>query len=322
MKPLHKILMVATTFVLAAATGHVMQNPARFGLHEVPAGTSDVAQRFEVDNLQQVANIDPPPAGAAMEESLAQLPALPDLHVPADVTAPDAVPQDIGSGTGGFAQTCAAPELTLSAAPAASVQLTLNAPCDAGATVSIRHEGLTLPITLSDRGLWTGVVPVLAAQAHFAVELPDGNRLEADQPVSDLSGVNRVALSWQGDAPLALHGFEYGASFGDLGDISASAPRTADTPLGGWMASFEGATAPVHVQVYTALIGMTDIHLQMEAAVSQSSCGTDIGAEVRRVISGKAEAPAQITLAMPDCDDAVGAVMMPLPDFPLSVATN
>lgn len=320
MKLLHKILMVGTTFVLAAATGHVMQNPARFGLHEVPAGTADVAQRFEVDNLQQVANIDPPPIGAG--EGIAQLPTPPDLRLHSDTAATGAVPQDIPTETGGFAQGCAAPELTLGEAPSASVQLTLNAPCDAGRTVTIRHEGLALPVTLSDRGHWTGVVPVLAAQAHFTADLPAGQHLEAEQPVSGLAGLNRVVLSWQGDAPIALHGFEYGASFGDVGDVSPLTPRTADTPLGGWMAYFEEAAAPVHVQIYTAPLGMTDIHLQMEAAVSPTSCGKDLGAEVRRVIGGKAEAPANITIAMPECDDAEGAVMMPLPDFPLSVATN
>lgn len=326
MKPLHKILMVATTFVLAAATGHVMQNPASFGLNETPTQPAGVAQRFDVENLQQVANVDvaqPKFLSAGIGgEAIAQLPALPGLRPPEDIPTTAPMPENTQQMTGGFAQDCAAPELTLGEAPSASVQLTLNAPCAAGQMVTIRHEGLVLPITLSDRGFWSGVLPVMLPQARFTADLPDGMQLVAVQTVSGLDALNRVALSWHGAAPLALHALENGSSFGDAGDVSAVAPRTADTTLGGWMAHFETDPDAVHVQIYTSPLAMTDIHLQVEASVSDATCGKDIGAEVRRVIGGKAEAPARISLAMPACDDAEGAVMMPLPDFPLSVAAN
>ena len=39
MRPIHKIAMVCTTFVLAAATGHVMQTAAPEGMRKMGWGT-------------------------------------------------------------------------------------------------------------------------------------------------------------------------------------------------------------------------------------------------------------------------------------------
>lgn len=333
MKPLHKIIMVGTTFVLAAATGHVMQNPAQFGLQSRATG-AEVAPLREVENVQSVANIDPSVQVSGL--SIEGVPELPTAPLPRLSVADGAIgqmPSDPNTVSTGFAAaldgappvpeatTCAEPELQWLEGASATVLLTLSAPCLPGQTAMLRHEGLDMPIQLSDQGAWSGPVPALAREARIAVALPDGMVLEVAQTVSGLEKLNRVALF--GTAPpLALHGLEYGSAFDEVGDVHPLAPRAADTTLGGWMASFTVPGAAPYAQIYTAPADLTDLRLEVEAEVSPALCGQDAQASVQRLLGGKAEVPAALSIALPDCDDATGSVMMRLPDFPLAVALN
>lgn len=317
MKPLHKIALVCTTFILAAATGHVMQNSARFGL------TSDQVPPPMAGTPQSPA--EPVALAAEPEVHVAQVPGLTAPAPRLQVVETDTVtlPQDDPAPATGFAQpACAAPTLSAASAPSASVQLTLEAPCLSGQWATIRHEGLTLPIRLSTNGDWSGLVPAMAPEARLSVALPDGTQLNAVQAVTGLANLNRYVLSAEGPAALQLHGYEYGSGAGGEGDVSAAMPRTADTPLGGWMAVFDDPEAGTQVQIYSAPAEMADIRLQAEAEITPQSCGKDLRAQAQRLLKGSAEAPAPITLAMPDCGDGEGVVVMALPDFPLNVAAN
>ncbi|MGD9916795.1 MAG: hypothetical protein AB7U46_02165 [Paenirhodobacter sp.] len=328
MKPLHKILMVSTTFMLAAATGHVMQNPEAFGIAARGNGQPGavVGGDLGLENITPVANVEQPGKAVLVSglsiEGEAQLPQLPAMRAPQADPAIAALPADTDPETPGFASDCAAPVLSLGAATQGAVRLDLDAPCAAGATVTIRHEGLALPVTLDATGGWHGLVPALAQEARFEADLPGGKTLAAIEEVNDLGTLNRVVLSWTGPAQLALNAFEYGSGYGGAGHVAPTTPRNADTPLGGWMTGFSGGSEQAHVQVYTAPASLTDVHFDLEAAVDAQSCGQDLQADLRRLIGGKAEAPMALSIAMPDCDDAEGAVMMPLPDLPVSVAAN
>lgn len=319
MKPLHKIAMVCTTFLLAAATGHVMQNSAQ-------------------PNLTDGQETAPQPERAAAEPELspihladATLPRTmlgrPSRHNETTASTPLSLPQEDTYARSGFAAPaqalrCAAPQVETAAGPSASVRLTLTAPCLAGQSVMIRHEDLTLPVRLSESGIWSGLIPAMASAAQLTFDLPDGTELTAQQTVTGLTDLNRYVLRTHSTAKLALHGFEYGSRNGAAGDVNPAAPRTADTPLGGWMAIFASADAANQVQIYTAPANLSDIRLEVEATVDAISCGKDLTGETQRLLKGAIEPPEMLSLAMPDCGDGDGAVLMKLPDFPLSVAAN
>ncbi|SOC19087.1 hypothetical protein SAMN05877809_11096 [Rhodobacter sp. JA431] len=313
MKPLHKVLMVGTTFVLAAATGHVMQNSANSGLQE--------AQAPQVTREHSSPALD-----ALHSEAPAQATTAPDLAVPPMMRTPlfetdlaAALPTD-ALDIGGFAKpACAAPQIALAPAPLASVQMTVTAPCLAGQEAKITHAGLTFPIFLSPEGEWTGILPAMSTKPQFSFDFGGGEITSLVAEISGLENVNRIALSAPAQAGVSLHGLEYGAGYDGAGDVSALAPRTADTPLGGWMAVF--GDAETTVQIYSAPANMSDIRLEMLAEAVPETCGQDVHAQAIRLLRGVAEAPAPITVAMPGCDDAFGAVVMPLPDFPLSLAS-
>ncbi|MBZ4020925.1 hypothetical protein CKO11_00430 [Rhodobacter sp. TJ_12] len=332
MKPLHKIILVGTTFVLAAATGHVMQNSAQYGLEPGTAAPQQAAQS----------------AQAAPVQLARQVRAAPDLPMPPAMRAPGrlpdlgALPQD-GAQTGGFAAiapaanttdpsgtdtaeaaepACAAPQLTAEAAPMASVRLTVVAPCQPSLATDIRTEGLRLPIVLSDEGRWSGIVPALSTEAVYAVMLPKGTMpAMAQVAVPDVAEVNRIAITI-GNAPgFALHGYEYGSMPDGAGDVSLANPRDAMTALGGWMMAFDAPGARMPVQIYTVPASMSDVRLALELPVTAQTCGgTKVGAVLRQM-AGRIEDDTVLRLEMPACDDGGGYVLMPLPDFPVSLAT-
>ncbi|TKD18179.1 hypothetical protein FBT96_11255 [Rhodobacter capsulatus] len=310
MKPIHKIAMVCTTFVLAAATGHVMQTAAPEGLHAGSARpvTAAVMPGARV-HLAEVA-----PAPALVLPKLT----VPAMRRPAAEAALGPLPQDSGVAPTG----CAAPQLQAELAPGASVRLTVLAPCHGAEPAEIRHAGLRLPIRLSDDGGWSGLVPAFAEQAVFALGLPgEGTAPQVALRVPTLATVNRLAVTFAPETGLQLHGYEYGAAPGSIGDVSVALPRAADTPLGGWITSFGPPGAAQAVQIYSAPAAMSDIRLVLEAPVTPQTCGKDMAGSVLRQL-GKATDQAQLSLAMPGCDDGEGAVMMPLPGFPLAVAAN
>jgi len=314
MKPLHKIVMVFTTLLLAATTGHVMQSA-------VPERSADPV----VPSPEPVAGAPSAPALPAAAPAFAQsrhrAPNLdtPKMRAPLADSTPDAIPLDSLAEAKGFAAPgCAAPMLETRATASASVAVTLAVPCLGGQKARIRHEGLTLPITLAADGHWRGTVPALATEAHLTVMLPDGTELAATQAVSGLKEVNRIAVATGGLRGVQLHGLEYGSGPDGPGDVNPRAQRAPDTPMGGWLAVFEDDAT--QVQIYSAPASMSDVRLELTAAVGPDTCGKDVHAEARRLLRGVAEAPAEIIVAMPACDDGDGMVLVPLPEFPLNLA--
>lgn len=320
MKALHKITMATVTVALAGLMGHVMQNASHFGLASRQGAAFDVAG---LTNVRPVANIAGGTAGIEVTGvrmgAVAELPALPRRAVAADA-AIGALPQT-EAPSGGFAR-CAAPALKLAPAAGASVLLSIAAPCAADGAVEIRHEGLAIPVQLDAAGDWSGLVPALAPNADYSLELPDGQTLAATVAVPELDTVNRVVVGWTGAPAFLLNAFERGASWGGAGHVRAAAPGVPAAPGSGWLLSYGLAEDGPHLQVYTAPAGLTGLALDLEAPVSEVTCGTDLRAGMRRVIAGRLEAPAEIAVAMPGCDDRLGDVVVPLPDLPVSVATN
>lgn len=302
MKPIHKIAMVCTTFVLAAATGHVMQQSTPEGMVADPAppATAQPVRRAAVP-LPEIAPVVPPLAVPAMRR-------------PVDGATLGPLPQDVGR--------CAVPQLRADPAPGALVRLTVTAPCHAAERAEIRHEGLRLPIQLSDTGRWSGLVPAFAEEAVFQLGLDGGappSRVTLRLP--EVAEVNRIAVTLPADSATQLQGYEDGAAPGSIGDVSASAPRAAGTRLGGWITSYRLPGAAQAVQIYSAPAAMSDIRLALETPVTPQNCGKDLVGVVLRQL-GKVTDRAQLTLAMPACGEAEGAVVMPLPDFPLSLAAH
>lgn len=316
MKLFHKVGLVLTTFIMAAATGHVMQNANNSQrLATVsPAGLDALGLR----NIEPVANLQSGTQPALLATQLPQI-AVPAMRRPQPVAELALPPEPPQEGLGFVHANCPAPQFDAQAGPAASVRLGISAPCLGTGLATIHHQGVALPVTLTAQGTWTGLVPALAEQAEFTVELANGQSLSVVQMVPDLLGVNRVVLLSDGAIPLSLHDLD-----NDVGEgtKNALAPRGPDTPLAGWKPVFDTAVGTQQVQIFDGPAMANDANLMIEALVTADSCGQNVSLRVARVMRGHGEAPVEISLAMPPCDGAAGAVLMPLPNSTMTLAQN
>jgi hypothetical protein len=310
MRNTNKIVLVAATFLLAAATGQLMQRDSAPDIRPAPVAALPLHP-----SVAMIAVSDAP-------GEVVSLPALPDRRPAADLgltraaSAADVVYDDYG-------RSCAAPSLTLTPGAQATLTFALAAPCYPDATVTLRHETLVFAIRTDAQGRFTGTLPALARDVRLEALLPGNERLAAISGVQGLEALNRVVVL--ANAPdLALNAFEYGAEFGSLGHVRADTPRAPDTALGGYLTLLgdPAATPPALAQVYTAPAGMGDVTLELDAALTPETCDRDLRATLLRVLAGRPEArgPLALTLAMPACDGVEGAVLLPLPGMPVALA--
>lgn len=307
MRQMRNVIMVGATFLLAAATGHVMQTTAEDGLYGAGASLPRAAAASLTITGAQIA-------------SVAELPQLSQRAIAPDLGAP-ALPRDV-SATVGFSGICAPADLKVQAVEHALLQADVHAPCLAGQPVEVAHEGLRFTAVLDGQGEWHGLLPALATQAVVTVQIAGGAQIGASVAVPGVEAINRIVLSWQGAGDMHLNVFERGAGFGDAGHIHAAAPRTPDTPLGGYLLAYGDLRDGARAEVYTAPATMTDLRFELDAPVGQHSCGRDLGGALQRVLAATAEPAARLILSLPDCSDAGGDVVMALPDLPVSVAAN
>lgn len=323
---MRRVTLVSATFLLAAATGHLMQNGISLGGGSVDGAPNEAsALALGLSNVTSVANI----VGAELPSMTlinlsdpATLPPLPTRPIPPDTgvqhesSAADALYDN-------FWRSCAPPVMLLTAAPGAMVDMDLSAPCHPDEQVLLRYDGIGFNVMTDSTGRYMGVFPALSATTKVDAILRDDEQISTVVTVPGTKTLNRIALSWRSVPGLGLNVFEYGAGYGEVGHIHAAAPREPQTDLGGYLISLgdPGLSQPMFAQVYTAPVGLTDVSFTLEAPVTEGDCGQDINANSVRAFGGATPEQVALSIAMPECDAVGDAVVMPLPDLPLSLAS-
>lgn len=96
------------------------------------------------------------------------------------------------------------PNLGLTPAPDGMVALRLQAPCNPGERVVIRHAGLSFTALSSPSGVVALSFPALRTDALVAVYLEDSQFLMGQTTVPDADDFTRVALIWEPPAELEM----------------------------------------------------------------------------------------------------------------------
>ena len=277
--------MAAVALVVAGSSGYMLQDGAPL----VPP-TQIVPLSAALDS-----------AAVPVDLAVPELPALPDVAVPI-ADAPLPVLPDSAAPAG-----CAPAMLTLSPLPDAMIGVAVEAPCRAGERLEIFHAGLGFAVRLSDQAGWQGAVPALTEDAAIALRFEAGDELLGRMRLADLPGLVRVGVEWRGTAPLELHAYENGAAFGAPGHVHAGAPEGRLMVLGD-----AGLARPMQAQVYTAPAGGA-VALEIATEIGPESCGKPLEAQTFRAEAGVPAVLTAITLALPECDQLGGYVVMPLP---------
>ena len=265
------------------------------------------------------APLNPPMLPAPAPASTAPVPA-----TPAPVTDAAAPVTDTPASV---AAVSCNPKLDLSVGPSAMIEMSLTAPCAKNARVVILDGGLSVTGLTSETGTLSVELPAMATAATVAVRLPGGDLVTATAAVPEMNLYDRVAVQWMGNDSFALHALEFGANFGERGDISALHPRTpsaATQDRGGFLTQLGDTTvtAPMQAQVYTFPTGLSSksgsVKILIEAPVTAQTCGRDMLAQTLQSVPATGAdiitKSSDLTLSMPTCDSAVNGQFVELTD--------
>ncbi|SIS63971.1 hypothetical protein [Phaeovulum vinaykumarii] len=290
--------------------------------------TASVAEVVSLPETKPAPQMQPAPQILAAPETQATVASVaPALVLPAGAPAPDTGTTGLLSARfDGMGAPCGAARLSLRALPSDAPQtagmadLVLSAPCEPNARIRLTHAGISFTVATDAEGRYAARVPVFETEARYEAVLPDGSGLSARTRVEGLSDLLRVALaSSPGSSELGLNVREQGAEYGAPGHVHAGHLQGQQ----GWMIRLGDASLPSAqvLEVYTAPVQTPDLALAIEAPVSAGTCGRDMRARSLRKIGAAEAEVTPVSIAMPECDGADGAVLMPLPDLPFSVAS-
>ena len=333
-------LLASATMFAALGTGFVMQSSPvaelRYGAPSKNMATTSptpVEPRYSGVNpfsgitsleLTSIAYTSAPVQRALTAGSDLVLPRVaPDLLVddatryenPADTVTRASAPVEL---TEGDAATCAA-ELAARPMAAAMVDLTLSAPCEANARVTLHHNGMMITEQMDPNGKLTLQLPVLSQTAIFMAAFDSGMTAMAQTEVTSLDIYDRVVVQWQGPGKMQIHALEFGADYGDEGHVWSEAPRSMDVAaLGkGGFVTEHGRTMPdqdLRAQVYTFPSGTTaqtgDIALTVETEVTSEICGRRLEGQALQITGGGALSVKDLTIDIPECDAAGGFLVL------------
>lgn len=305
----------ATTFSVALGIGFVMQ----YG--------DAVASRFQPDEAAVSVVITPEmviPTDIVAASSFA----IPEFTMPApdegvvELAALSAVLNDVPAPEMEAPTVLAEPDcdvdMSADTLPMAMVALTLSAPCNPNAAVTIHHQGLIFSLLTDDAGALDVIVPAMAQDAFYISSFVGGEGAVASTQVPELAEFDRAALQWQGVNAVQLHAREFGADYGSEGHVWKAAAREVDfanTKEAGFLVSLGDARVdnPQMVEVYTFPSGMGKrdgtVALTVEAEVTAENCGRDIAAQSIQINPGLDASAIDLTMTMPDCD-AIGEFLV------------
>ncbi|MBM2575181.1 hypothetical protein JQC91_02585 [Jannaschia sp. Os4] len=197
-----------------------------------------------------------------------------------------------------------APEVEHGILGAATLSISVSAPCDPGARLTLAQDGVEVALRLDGDGRAAVDWPALAPESRVTATVIGHPPVEVAAALSDHHAYRRVVLAWERDLAPELHAYEGGAGPGSDGHVGLHMPRTVAHALsgtGGYMVALGDPALPEArmAQVYT-LPARGAAALGLEVPITAGNCG--------EVLAG--------LLLSPGADGAMrrDAMEIPLPD--------
>ncbi|MGI9368562.1 MAG: hypothetical protein ACR2O2_06955 [Ruegeria sp.] len=192
------------------------------------------------------------------------------------------------------------------AAPMASANLIVEAPCLAEQQVEIHHSGLTFTEMTDAEGRLDITIPALSEYAIFLVSFENHKGAVATTHVKDLGNYDRVALQWNGTTDLQIHALEFGASYGEHGHVWAN-PNAQGLGRVVQLGNI-GAPAAQAVEVYSVPTQDVDqsgtVALTVETEVTDANCGREIVVHSLELRADRRLTSREMKVGMPECSAA------------------
>lgn len=335
-----QIGMAAGTFSVALGIGFVMQNgdvlASRFGNDTAAEQPAPFVQSVDAAATPDV-TIDAQPVaiattqGSVMPKAPAFVP--PDIVIDAAVILPDTAkvptPQappvqlanldpelapEIETDASVSAEVDCVPVMSASPSVAATVALSITAPCHADASFTIHHQGMMFTAMTDADGKVDLIVPALAEVSVMIAAFDNGDGAVATAAIHDFANYDRAVLQWQGDTAVMLSAYESDAIYGDANHIHAGNPgdmARLNAAEGGYIVRLGDASVDdaLMAEIYTFPTGMMGVGpgvmLVAEAEITGGNCGQELNAQSIQISPNGSTSALDLTMVMPECD-AVG----------------
>lgn len=336
-----QIGMAAGTFSVALGIGFVMQNgdalASRFGNDTAPEQPAPFAQAVDAAATPDVIiPVAEPVALVTTQGSV--MPKVPAFVAPvpvidavvilpdtAKVPAPQAPPvqlanldpelaPEIETDASASAEVDCVPVMSASPSAAATVALSISAPCHTNASFTIHHQGMMFTAKTGADGKVDLTVPALAEVSVMIAAFDNGDGAVATAAIPDFANYDRAVLQWQGDTAVMLSAYEGGAVYGDDNHIHIGNPgdmARLKAAEGGYLVRLGDVSVDdaMMVEIYTFPTGMMgvgpDVTLVAEAEITGGNCGRELNAQSIQISPNGSTSALDLTMVMPDCD-AVG----------------
>ncbi|MDP5086764.1 MAG: hypothetical protein NWQ23_15200 [Yoonia sp.] len=208
--------------------------------------------------------------------------------------------------------------LTTKRQPAALVELTIDAPCFANSTFTVRHNEMLFSGVTDRTGTALVTVPVLTTDAMFYVAFDNIVQASTEIFVPELRQYDRAVLQWEGTENMRLHALEGGAQIGDPGHVWSASIHTAEDARSGrygfvvYLGIAQGELS-YQAEVYTFPAGQmnTDavVDLLVGVSVNEANCGREVDATTIQTNAAQTLVTSDVAIKMPDCDQ-IGQVAL------------
>jgi len=187
------------------------------------------------------------------------------------------------------------PRLDLAAAPLGMIDLTLNAPCNRGERIVIRHAGLSFTAQISPDGALNLQLPALQPDALVAAYFEGAQVALAKVAVPDMTDHIRFAVQMGYPAQFDLRAEADGrvdvGSYGRMADISGRSIQ----PLG-----LGTVAQPMLAQVYSYPAADMAANLTVEVKITPDTCGRTLPVETLLARGGRVTLT-KLPVAVPLC---------------------
>ncbi|NJS39145.1 MAG: hypothetical protein HC783_09110, partial [Rhodobacteraceae bacterium] len=186
------------------------------------------------------------------------------------------------------------PTLGLEAAPLGMINLSLNAPCNPGERVVMRHAGLSFTAQIRPDGALSLQIPALEPEALVAAYFDSSQIALAKVSVPDATDQIRFAVQMGHPAMFDLRAETDGQVYIGSYGRTADAPRSI-LPLG------VGTVAqPMLAQIYSYPAADTAADLTVEVKITPDTCGRTLPVETLLARGGKVTVT-KLAVAVPLC---------------------
>lgn len=206
------------------------------------------------------------------------------------------------------------------------VTLELDAPCQMGVPVTVRHEGLYFTAVTSDIGRLSVRLPAFNRRAVFKVEMPDGSIISTETFVQEASDYDHVAVMWSGDTGLQIHAYEPSGTH-----VRGNAPQNVSIAIkgrGGYITRLgsrdfpEAKQAEIYSLPRRQIRNSGVVRLVLSAAVTPDNCGRSRVTKTLQPGVNGGNTLVDLVLNMPACDSGVRNLVLKNIIRDLKIARN